>query len=83
MVTHANMCEQVRKSPKAMAELKKQVKYTKAILCANTMEPISVKSLRDDRDFRSSITCQKFEELYELKHSGLKMDEIYAVELIG
>lgn len=46
--------------------------------------------------FRSSITRQKFEELCEdlwerslvplrevLKHSGLKMDEIYAVELIG
>ena len=33
--------------------------------------------------FRSNITCQKFEELYEIKHSGLKMDEIYAVEFIG
>ncbi|XP_052300014.1 uncharacterized protein LOC127903673 isoform X2 [Citrus sinensis] len=32
---------------------------------------------------RSSITCQKLEELYELMHSGLKMDEIYAVEFIG
>ncbi|XP_024036318.1 heat shock 70 kDa protein 17-like [Citrus clementina] len=47
------------------------------------MEPISVKSLHDDRGFRSSITCQKLEELYELMHSGLKMDEIYAVEFIG
>ena len=46
--------------------------------------------------FRSSITRQKFEELCEdlwerslvplkevLNYSGLKMDEIYAVELIG
>ncbi|GAY69023.1 hypothetical protein CUMW_268750 [Citrus unshiu] len=32
---------------------------------------------------KSNITCQKFEELYEIKHSGLKMDEIYAVEFIG
>ncbi|CBI28657.3 unnamed protein product, partial [Vitis vinifera] len=46
--------------------------------------------------FRSAITCEKFEELCEdlwerslilvkevLKNSGLKVDEIYAVELIG
>lgn len=86
----------VRKSPKAMAKLKKQVKRTKEILSANTMAPISVESLYDDRDFRSTITREKFEELCEdlwekslvpvkevLKHSGLKVDEIYAVELIG
>lgn len=42
----------VRKSPKAMAKLKKQVKRTKEILSANTMAPISVESLYDDRDFR-------------------------------
>ncbi|XP_043697364.1 heat shock 70 kDa protein 17-like [Telopea speciosissima] len=86
----------VRKSPKAMAKLKKQVKRTKEILSANTMAPISVESLYDDRDFRSTITREKFEELcgdlWEqslipvkelLKHSGLKVDEIYAIELIG
>ncbi|KAM1059679.1 hypothetical protein ACFX15_023731 [Malus domestica] len=86
----------VRKSPKAMAKLKKQVKRTKEILSANKMAPISVESLYDDRDFRSTITREKFEELCEdlweksliplkevLKHSGLKVDEIYAVELIG
>lgn len=86
----------VRKYPKAMAKLKKQVKRTKEILSANTMAPISVESLHDDRDFRSSITREKFEELcgdlWEksiiplkevLKHSGLKVDDIYAVELIG
>lgn len=43
----------VRKSPKAMAKLKKQVKRTKEILSANKMAPISVESLYDDRDFRS------------------------------
>ena len=42
----------VRKSPKPMAKLKKQVKRTKEILSANTMAPISVESLYDDRDFR-------------------------------
>ncbi|XP_022976698.1 heat shock 70 kDa protein 17-like [Cucurbita maxima] len=86
----------VRNHPKAMAKLKKQVKRTKEILSANTAAPISVESLYDDRDFRSTITREKFEELcgdlWEksllpvkelLKHSGLKMDDIYAVELIG
>ncbi|KAF5463574.1 hypothetical protein F2P56_019477 [Juglans regia] len=86
----------VRKSSKAMAKLKKQVKRTKEILSANTVAPISVESLYDDRDFRSTITREKFEELCEdlwekslipvkevLKYSGLKVDEIYAVELIG
>ncbi|KAL9460328.1 hypothetical protein AB3S75_003522 [Citrus x aurantiifolia] len=32
---------------------------------------------------QSSITGRKFKELYEIKHLGLKMDEIYAVEFIG
>lgn len=86
----------VRKHPKAMAKLKKQVKRTKEILSANIAAPISVESLFDDRDFRSTITREKFEELCEdlwdrsliplkevLAHSGLKIDEIYAVELIG
>ncbi|XP_062152185.1 heat shock 70 kDa protein 17 [Alnus glutinosa] len=86
----------VRKSSKAMAKLKKQVKRTKEILSANTVAPISVESLYDDRDFRSTISREKFEELCEdlwekalvplkevLKNSGLKVDEIYAVELIG
>uniref|UniRef100_A0A7N0UGC3 Heat shock 70 kDa protein 17 n=1 Tax=Kalanchoe fedtschenkoi TaxID=63787 RepID=A0A7N0UGC3_KALFE len=86
----------VRKSTKAMAKLKKQVKRTKEILSANTVAPLSVESLYDDRDFRSTITREKFEELCKdlwekslapieevLEHSGLKMSDIYAVELIG
>ncbi|RZB42685.1 heat shock 70 kDa protein 17-like [Glycine soja] len=86
----------VRKFPKAMAKLKKQVKRTKEILSANTAAPISVESLLDDVDFRSTITREKFEELCEdiweksllpvkevLEHSGLSLEQIYAVELIG
>lgn len=42
----------IRKSPKSMAKLKKQVKRTKEILSANTMAPISVESIYDDIDFR-------------------------------
>ncbi|KAK8462958.1 hypothetical protein SEVIR_1G298600v4 [Setaria viridis] len=79
----------IRQSPKAMAKLKKQVKRTKEILSANTAAPISVESL-------STITREKFEELCEdlweqaltpvkevLAHSDMKIDDIYAVELIG
>ncbi|XP_073058165.1 heat shock 70 kDa protein 17-like [Primulina eburnea] len=86
----------VRNSPKAMAKLKKQVKRTKEILSANLMAPVSVESLYDDMDFRSTITREKFEELCEdiwekalvpvkkvLDYSGLKVDDLYAVELIG
>ncbi|KAG8364527.1 hypothetical protein BUALT_Bualt18G0006400 [Buddleja alternifolia] len=86
----------IRNSPKAMAKLKKQVKRTKEILSANMMAPISVESLYDDRDFRSTITREKFEELCAdlwekaivplrevLKDSGLTADDLYGVELIG
>uniref|UniRef100_A0A7N0T8T2 Heat shock 70 kDa protein 17 n=1 Tax=Kalanchoe fedtschenkoi TaxID=63787 RepID=A0A7N0T8T2_KALFE len=86
----------VRKSSKAMAKLKKQVKRTKEILSANTVAPLSVESLYDDHDFRSTITREKFEELCRdlwekslvpikevLEYSGLKMSDIYAMELIG
>jgi hypoxia up-regulated 1 len=42
----------VRKSSKAMAKLKKQIKRTKEILSANTEAPLSVESIYEDRDFR-------------------------------
>uniref|UniRef100_A0A8R7TTS6 Uncharacterized protein n=2 Tax=Triticum urartu TaxID=4572 RepID=A0A8R7TTS6_TRIUA len=78
-----------------MAKLKKQVKRTKEILSACTPAPISVESLYNDTDFRSSITREKFEELCAylweqalspikdvLTHSGMKIGDVYAVELI-
>ncbi|BFI40486.1 hypoxia up-regulated 1 [Marchantia polymorpha subsp. ruderalis] len=86
----------VRKHPKAMAKLKKQVKRTKEILSANTEAPLSVEALHDDRDFRSTITRKKFEELCSdlweralnplkdvLADAGLKVEDVNAVELIG
>ncbi|KAH9609096.1 hypothetical protein KSS87_004462 [Heliosperma pusillum] len=86
----------VRNFPKSMAKLKKQVKRTKEILSANTVAPISVESIYQERDFRSSISREKFEELcgdlwekalIPLKEvfqsSSLKADDVYAVELIG
>lgn len=91
----------VQKSPKAMEKLKKQIKHTKEILSANNEAPLSIESIYEDHDFRSTITRQKFEELcgdlfggdlFEeallpvkeiLKHSGLKVEYLYAVELIS
>lgn len=86
----------VTSSPKAMAKLKKEVKRTKEILSANTAAPISVESLFEDRDFRSSITREKFEELCGdlwgralnplrrvLADTNLTVAELDAVELIG
>lgn len=79
---------EVRKSPKAMEKLKTQIKCTKEILNTNNEAPLSVESIYKDRDFRSTITQQKFEEicgdLFEeallpekkiLKHSGLKVED--------
>lgn len=48
----------VRRFPKAMAKLKKQVKRTKEILSANTGAPISVESLHGDVDFRLVVSSQ-------------------------
>ncbi|GAQ90029.1 hypothetical protein KFL_005910055 [Klebsormidium nitens] len=53
----------VRASPKAMAKLLKAVRKTKEVLSANSEAPISVESLLDDHDFRSSITRRLFEQL--------------------
>jgi hypoxia up-regulated 1 len=55
--------QDVRSSPRAMAKLRKQVARTKHILSANSEAPLSVEELWLDRDFRSSITRDKFEEL--------------------
>ncbi|KAG5044581.1 hypothetical protein JHK86_013987 [Glycine max] len=86
----------VRHFPKAMATLKKQVKRRKEMLSANTAAPISVESLDDGVDFGSTMNREKFEDLCQdiwdksllpvkevLQHSGLSLDLIYALQLIG
>ena len=45
----------IRKFPKALAKLKKQVKRTKEILSANSEALLSVEGLHDDRDFRLAL----------------------------
>ena len=52
-----------RKSPKALAKLKRQVRRTKEILSANTAAPLSVEELHGGQDFRATITRDQFETL--------------------
>ncbi|KAJ7523587.1 hypothetical protein O6H91_18G055500 [Diphasiastrum complanatum] len=86
----------VKQFPKAMAKLKKQAKRTKEILSANTEAPFFVDALYDDRDFKSKITREKFEEICAdlfqraalplksvLTDVGITADGLYAVELVG
>jgi hypoxia up-regulated 1 len=46
-----------------MAKLKRQVRRTKEMLSANTAAPFSVEELHEGKDFQTSITREKFEEL--------------------
>lgn len=55
--------QDVRSAPRAMAKLRKQVARTKHVLSANSEAGISVEELWQDRDFRSSITRERFEQL--------------------
>eukprot|EP00850_Spirogloea_muscicola_P022840 SM000314S12184 [mRNA] locus=s314:20611:26618:+ [translate_table: standard] len=86
----------VRSSPKAMAKLKKEVKRTKEILSANVDAPLSVEGLFEDRDFRTTISREKFEELCAdlwpralapvkdvIADANLTMQDIHSIELIG
>lgn len=86
----------VRKSPKAMVKMLKQVRRTKEILSANSAAPFSVEELHQGRDFQSTITRDEFEALagdfFErakaplirlLKRNGLKPADVDAVELLG
>jgi hypoxia up-regulated 1 len=52
-----------RKSAKAMAKLRKQVRRTKEVLSANSAAPISVEELHEGKDFQSSIKREEFEAL--------------------
>lgn len=88
--------QDVRSAPRAMAKLRKQVVRTKQILSANSEAPLSVEELWQDRDFRTTISRDKFEELagdfWEraaaplrtlLERNNLTSADVTAVELLG
>ncbi|WIA37837.1 hypothetical protein OEZ86_014693 [Tetradesmus obliquus] len=86
----------VRKSPKAMAKLRKQVRRTKEVLSANSAAPISVEELHEGKDFQSSIKREEFEAMAGdywkrvaapltklLARNKLAAKDVDAVELLG
>ncbi|WIA17622.1 hypothetical protein OEZ85_014432 [Tetradesmus obliquus] len=89
-------CGDVRKSPKAMAKLRKQVRRTKEVLSANSAAPISVEELHEGKDFQSSIKREEFEAMAGdywkrvaapltklLARNKLAAKDVDAVELLG
>lgn len=53
----------IRKIPRPFAKLRAQSKKTKIVLSANENIPVVMQSLYDDRDFKTSVSRKKFEEL--------------------
>jgi hypoxia up-regulated 1 len=79
-----------------MAKLRKQCKKTKEILSANNLAPMSVESLHDGMDFRSTITREKFAEMIIpsiakmvkplkdlLDQTGVDLAKVEGVEMLG
>ncbi|KAK9811690.1 hypothetical protein WJX72_008444 [[Myrmecia] bisecta] len=86
----------MRRSSKAVAKLKRQVRRTKEILSANTEAPVNVEELHEGIDFRSRITRDEFEALAGdffkqaaepltrlLERNSLTGADVEAVELLG
>lgn len=86
----------VLSNPKATFRLLAGCERLKKVLSANTEAPINVENIMNDIDASSSLTREKLEELISdvldrvpgpleraLKDSGLSLDQIDAVELVG
>ncbi|KIJ60075.1 hypothetical protein HYDPIDRAFT_32650 [Hydnomerulius pinastri MD-312] len=86
----------VLSSPKAMFRLAVGCERLKKVLSANSEAPLSVESIMNDVDASSKLTREAYEELIAsvldriavplqqaLSESGLTLDEIDAVELVG
>uniref|UniRef100_A0A1D1Y0R5 Heat shock protein Hsp88 n=1 Tax=Anthurium amnicola TaxID=1678845 RepID=A0A1D1Y0R5_9ARAE len=86
----------VKSNPKALFRLRTAVEKLKKVLSANNQSPLNVESIMNDIDVSSIISRQEFEELAEnllsrvenplkqaLQESGLKLEEIHSVEVIG
>lgn len=86
----------VRENVRAMAKLRKHADKVKRVLSANKNYPITIESLADDIDFRSSITREQFEtmaaDLFSrvadpvaraLEAANKTVEQIDQVEIIG
>lgn len=86
----------VLSNPKAMFRLAAGCDKVKKVLSANAEAPLNVESIMNDIDASSRLTREKYEELIDhvldrivapinqaLTDSGLTVDQVDAVELIG
>ena len=86
----------VRSNPRAALRLKSALEKVKQILTANPEAPLNIECLMDDVDVHSMMSREKMEELAAetinrllapveaaVKESGLTVNDIAAVELVG
>lgn len=86
----------VKSSPKAVFRLSAGCEKLKKVLSANSESPLNVESIMNDIDATSKLTRDQLESLTAdildripapiqraLTDSGLTLDEIFAIELIG
>ena len=86
----------IKTVPRAMTKLRVQAKKVKEVLSANAKIPIYMEGLHDDRDFKSELTREKFEEMASdlfsrtsipmtsaLERADMKIEDVDAIELIG
>lgn len=86
----------IRSNPKAYSRVLAAAEKLKKVLSANTAAPINIESVMNDVDVSSQLTREELEELVQplleraanpvndaLNMSGLKIEEIDSIELIG
>jgi len=88
--------DDVRKSPRAMTKLRITATKVKQVLSANSETPTYIEGLYADKDFSTTTTRAKFEEVAHdlfdravapidqvLKAAGMTLDDIHEIEMIG
>ncbi|MFS8015427.1 putative Heat shock protein 70 family [Helianthus anomalus] len=86
----------VYSNARASVRLRASCEKVKKVLSANAEAPLSIECLIGDTDVRGTITREEFESLSSkllervivpckmaLKDSGLSVDELYTIELVG
>lgn len=86
----------IRTNPKAYSRVLAASEKLKKVLSANTAAPINIESVMNDVDVSSQMTREELEELVQpllkraanpvndaLNMSGLKIEEVDSIELIG
>ncbi|KAG2501566.1 hypothetical protein HYH03_000072 [Edaphochlamys debaryana] len=87
---------EIRENKKAAFKLRVAVEKVKKVLSANSESPLNVECIMEDSDLRGMMTRELFEQLAEpilarlrapmeaaLRESGLSVDDISSVEVVG